>query len=164
MNTPANYPLHYILAPGNEIDAAISAHYTTGHGINWALIDQDYGINEAIRILRNEGSVDCSYFWEKLQKAERWAARGSRNVRRPSISGAVDTLRRYAHGIRGEGFTTEEEGYPALPISKVGRYTLSTEGARYIMRGAASGTHSLDIENTDADRLAAHWTGYTAAA
>jgi hypothetical protein len=35
---------------------------------------------------------------------------------------------------------------------------------RYIMRGAASGDHSLDIENTDADRLAAHWAGYTAAA
>jgi len=51
---------------------------------------------------------------------------------------------------------------PTLPIAKVGRYTLTTEGDRYIMQGAPSGTHSLDIENTDADRLAAHWAGYTA--
>jgi hypothetical protein len=76
----------------------------------------------------------------------------------------VDTLHRYARGIQGQGFTTEDEQYPTLPIAKVGRYTLSTEGMRYIMRGAASGDHSLDIENTDADRLAAHWAGYTAAA
>lgn len=158
------YPLHYILSPGNDIDGAMSAHYTMSGGTNWAMIDQDYGINEAIRVLRNEGPCECEFHWDKLQKAERWVARGSRNVRRPSIADAVDTLRRYARGIQGQGFTTEEEEYPTLPIAKVGRYTLSTEGMRYIMRGAASGDHSLDIENTDADRLAAHWAGYTAAA
>lgn len=161
MATTADYPLHFILSPGNDVDGAMSAHYSTHNGTNWALIDQDYGIEEAIRILKNEGSVDCSFFWEKLQKAERWKARGSRNARRPSIASAVDTLRRFAQGCLAQGF---KEEYPTLPIAKVGRYTLTSEGTRYIMRGAASGDHSLDIENTDAERLAAHWAGYTAAA
>jgi hypothetical protein len=160
----ADYPLHYILSPGNDVDGAMFSHYSTHNGTNWALIHQDYGIEEAIRILRNEGDVDCSYFWEKLQKAERWKARGSRKVRRPSLAATVDTLRSFAQGCLAQGFKMgdgpDRESYPTLLIAKVGPYTLSSEGTRFVMRGGHYGAHSLDIGCTDAERLAAHWEGY----
>ena len=151
------FPLSLILSPGGEAALVMFSHYATHNGTNWGLIDQDYGIEEAIRILRNEGDCECPIFWEKLQRAERWKACGVKTTRRPSIAAAVDTLRSFAAATRGEESLDQ---YPTLLIAKRGSYTLKSQNGRYVMKGGRYGAHSLDIESTSASRLKAHWASY----
>jgi hypothetical protein len=149
---PANdYPLHDLLMPGCDEDGEMMAYYTKGRGgrnvrINWALVNRDYGIDAAIYTLAFNCACEDEEGYRLEKAARRWADRGSRNVRRPSLA---------------VGMATAAATDSNMTLARKGGRTLSTRGDRYVMRGGRWGEHSLVITETDEARLAAHWAGYS---
>lgn len=93
------------------------------------------------------------------------------------MEGVITGYQVTTRGMSTHGGSTRRTEFPTLKaaVKFVNRWAnrrwrvavtdgikLTVKGDRYVMTGRPHGPHSLDIENTDRDRLQAHWTAYSA--
>lgn len=77
---------------------------------------------------------------KKFAKAQRWLI-----ARRSGMRSHIETILTQVR---------EQHLLPGIPV------TVEAEGDRFVIRSESGAVHSLDIDSTDADRLAAHVAGF----